>query len=144
MHSPALKTPLAGWRPVAMVASHTEITADRADDYPMRTVSTSAPPQCWSPAYPTSDATFIVISLRAHPGDIDDPILKGLKRRQRRQGQPLGRLVSDPLAVTPATRQQADSQPAAPAFPWIARPMNGRVDVADKDAILDAIDPIGR
>ena len=75
--------------------------------------------------------------------DIDDPILKDLKRLQRREGKSLGRLVSDLLAVALAT-QQRGSQPAAPVFKWIARPMHARVDLADKLALLDAMDDIGR
>jgi hypothetical protein len=75
--------------------------------------------------------------------DIDDPILKDLKRLQRREGKSLGRLVSDLLAMALAT-QQRGSQPAAPAFKWIARPMHARVDLADKHALLDAMDDMRR
>ena len=75
--------------------------------------------------------------------DIDDPILKDLKRLQRREGKSLGRLVSDLLALALAT-QQRGSQPAAPVFKWIARPMHARVDLADKHALLDAMDDLGR
>jgi hypothetical protein len=75
--------------------------------------------------------------------DIDDPILKDLKRLQRREGKSLGRLVSDLLAVALAS-QQRGSKPAAPAFEWIARPMRARVDLADKHALLDAMDDTGR
>ena len=75
--------------------------------------------------------------------DIDDPILKDLKRLQRREGKSLGRLVSDLLALALAT-QQRSSQPAAPAFKWIARSMHARVDLADKHALLDAMDDLGR
>jgi hypothetical protein len=70
--------------------------------------------------------------------DIDDPILKELKRLQRRERKPLGRLVSDLLA-----RALADA-PKGPRtkqrFDWIARPMAARVDLADKHAVLDAMD----
>lgn len=75
--------------------------------------------------------------------DIDDPILKDLKRLQRREGKSLGRLVSDLLALALAT-QQRSSQPAAPAFKWISRPMHARVDLADKHALLDAMDDTRR
>lgn len=75
--------------------------------------------------------------------DIDDPILKDLKRLQRREGKSLGRLVSDLLALALAT-QQRSSQPAAPVFKWIARRMHARVDLADKDALLNAMDDLGR
>ncbi len=75
--------------------------------------------------------------------DIDDPILKDLKRLQRREGKSLGRLVSDLLALALAA-QQRGSQPAVPFFKWIARPMHARVDLADKHALLDAMDDVGR
>lgn len=75
--------------------------------------------------------------------DIDDPILKDLKRLQRREGKSLGRLVSDLLALALATHQRS-SQPATPVFKWIARPMHARVDLADKHALLDAMDDLGR
>ncbi len=76
--------------------------------------------------------------------DIDDPILKDLKRLQRREGKSLGRLVSDLLAVALATTQQPGSQPTPPVFKWIARPMHARVDLADQHALLDAMDEIRR
>ena len=70
--------------------------------------------------------------------DIDDPILKDLKRLQRREGKSLGRLVSDLLAGALAdARRQA--VPAA-EFRWISRSMGARVDLADRDAMLDAMD----
>lgn len=70
--------------------------------------------------------------------DIDDPILKDLKRLQRREGKSLGRLVSDLLAQSLADRQ--DTPPLNQAFEWTARPMGARVDLADKHALLDTMD----
>jgi hypothetical protein len=69
--------------------------------------------------------------------DIDDPILKEIKRMQRREGRSLGRLVSDLLAHALAQTRRAPE--TAPPFRWIARPM-ARVDLGDKDALLDAMD----
>lgn len=69
--------------------------------------------------------------------DIDAPILKELKRLQRRDGKSLGRLVSDLLARSLA---EARSPTEAPPFAWIAKPMGARVDLADRDAVLDAMD----
>jgi hypothetical protein len=69
--------------------------------------------------------------------DIDDPILKELKRLQRREGKSLGRLVSDLLAQSLA--RLGEPAPAAHRFEWIARPMQPRVDLADKNAVLDAM-----
>lgn len=70
--------------------------------------------------------------------DIDDPILKDLKRLQRREGKSLGRLVSDLLAR--ALAQLPGEASAQREFEWIARPMGARVDLADRDAVLDAMD----
>ena len=74
--------------------------------------------------------------------DIDDPILKDLKRLQRREGKPLGRLVSDLLAQALATGR--GNSPPPPPFRWIAQPMRARVDLADKHALLDAMDDAAR
>ena len=71
--------------------------------------------------------------------DIDDPILKDLKRLQKRNGKSLGRLVSDLLAQSLAHEQGNDPSPA-PALNWISRSMNARVDLSDKQALLDAMD----
>lgn len=71
--------------------------------------------------------------------DIDDPILRDLKRLQREQGKSLGRLVSDLLAQSLAERRNA-AQRSVPEFRWISRPMASRVDLGDKNAVLDAMD----
>ena len=71
--------------------------------------------------------------------DIDDPILKDLKRLQKRQKKSLGRLVSDLLAQ--ALGQTSSGKPAA--FRWISGPMGARVDLADREAILAAMDERG-
>lgn len=70
--------------------------------------------------------------------DIDDPILKEIKRLQRREGKSLGRLVSDLLAQSLADARKAPR--TVPKFNWIAKPMGARVDLGDKDALFDAID----
>jgi len=70
--------------------------------------------------------------------DIDDPILKQLKRLQRREQKSLGRLVSDLLAHALAT--SPTGKPVAVQFDWIARPMGARVDLTDKQGVLDAMD----
>jgi hypothetical protein len=74
--------------------------------------------------------------------DIDDPILKEVKRLQLREKKPLGRLVSDLLAQALAGRR-AKGAPA-PSFKWIARPMGAKVDLTDKHAMLDAMDAEAR
>lgn len=70
--------------------------------------------------------------------DIDDPILKDLKRLQLREGKSLGRLVSDLLAQSLASAPRGDT--VVPTLKWVSRPMRARVDLADRDAVLDAMD----
>lgn len=70
--------------------------------------------------------------------DIDDPILRDLKRLQQREGKSLGRLVSDLLAQSLAAQRAAPPAPAA--FRWASQPMGARVDLRDKDAVRDALD----
>ena len=69
--------------------------------------------------------------------DIDDPVLRDLKRLQAREGKTLGRLVSDLLAVALAQSEGA-AEPAE--FEWVSRSMGARVDLEDRDAVLDALD----
>ena len=70
--------------------------------------------------------------------DIDDPILRDLKQLQQREGKSLGRLVSDLLGASLATRRQGSSGPAA--FHWAHQAMVARADLRDMDAVLDAMD----
>ena len=71
--------------------------------------------------------------------DIDDPILKDLKRLQQRDGKSLGRLVSDLLAQA-LSASLAAGPSAAPPFRWNSRPMGARLDLSDKQALLDTMD----
>jgi len=70
--------------------------------------------------------------------DIDAPILRDLKRLQKRERKSLGRLVSDLLAQ--ALRHHQGSRPAPPAFQWVSRRMGARVDLADKEAVQRLLD----
>jgi len=54
--------------------------------------------------------------------DIDPSVLRELKRRQRREGKTLDRLVSDLLR---AAMRRDEATPPAP-FEWITRPMKAR------------------
>ena len=74
--------------------------------------------------------------------DIDDPVLKEIKRLQRREGKSLGRLVSDLLMQ--ALSQQRTEPPDAPAFEWITRRMESRIDLSDTGALHDAMDRAAR
>jgi hypothetical protein len=69
--------------------------------------------------------------------DIDAPILRDLKKRQRREGKSLGRLVSDLLARALDATAPED---AATVFTWSSRPMGARVDLADKEAVRAILD----
>jgi hypothetical protein len=71
--------------------------------------------------------------------DIDDPILKEIKRLQRQEGKSLGRLVSDLLAQSLAEAKLQAKGPG-PVFQWRAKPMRARIDLADKHALFDALD----
>ncbi len=70
--------------------------------------------------------------------DIDEPVLKELKRLTQREGRALGRVVTDLLAESLGRRRSA--LPTAPAFTWTSRPMAARVDLADKEAVRAALD----
>lgn len=69
--------------------------------------------------------------------NIDDPLLKELKRLQAQQGKSLGRLVSDLLA---RALSSAAARPAQTRMEWIAKPMNVRMDLSDKEAVWRALD----
>ena len=69
--------------------------------------------------------------------DIDDPILKKLKALQARDGRSLGRLVSDLLAQALA----GEVKEAAPRyFAWNASAGALLIDLADKDAVYEALE----
>lgn len=71
--------------------------------------------------------------------NIDGPVLEDLKRIAARERKPLGRLASDLLAE--ATSRQAARRRAAPRrLDWVSRPLGAKVDLADTDAILAALD----
>ena len=70
--------------------------------------------------------------------DIDAPILRDLKRRQKREGKSLGRLVSDLLAQ--ALHQHRVEQVGPSPFRWVAKSMRAQVDLADKDAVFEVLD----
>jgi hypothetical protein len=65
--------------------------------------------------------------------DIDDPVLKDLKKLQQKEGKSLGRLMSDLLAQAIGERKSAKT-PSRP-IRWISKDMGARVDVADAEAV---------
>jgi hypothetical protein len=70
--------------------------------------------------------------------NIDDPILKELKAIQQKEGKTLGRLISDLLAQALGERKSAKLSTRAPV--WISRAMGARIDLADREALYDAMD----
>jgi hypothetical protein len=70
--------------------------------------------------------------------DIDDPVLKDLKKLQKKEGKSLGRLISDLLAQAIGERKSAKA-PASPPQ-WISKAMGARVDLADPEALYSAME----
>ena len=70
--------------------------------------------------------------------DIDDPILKDLKKIQQKEGKSLGRMISDLLAKAIAERKspKASARPAR----WISKAMGARVDLSDREALYAAME----
>jgi hypothetical protein len=71
---------------------------------------------------------------------IDDPVLREVRRLQRRRHQPLGRVVSDLLAEAVARSERGGEQPARAPFDWATQRMGARIDLADKEAVWAALD----
>jgi len=63
--------------------------------------------------------------------------LERVKRVSKAEGKPVGAPASESLAQELAARQESQ---AALARRWIGRPMGTRCELADKDAVLDALD----
>lgn len=70
--------------------------------------------------------------------NIDDPILRRLKKLQRRSQKSLGRLVSDLLAE--ALANEPSRKQRTVEFSWISKPMRASINLSDKCAGLDAMD----
>jgi len=70
--------------------------------------------------------------------DIDDPVLKDLKKLQQKEGKSLGRLISDLLAQAIGERRAAKA-PDRPTQ-WISKAMAARVDLADSEAVYAAME----
>lgn len=71
--------------------------------------------------------------------DIDEPILKDLKKIGQKEGKSLGRLISDILAESLGqwkSRKGLESPPQ-----WAAQAMGARVDLADREALYQAMEP---
>jgi len=70
--------------------------------------------------------------------NIDDPILKDVKELQQARGVHLGQLISELLMR--GLRDLQSDRSEAPRPGWTARDMGARVDIADKDALMDLLE----
>lgn len=69
--------------------------------------------------------------------DLEKPVLEGLKRLQKEEKLPLGKIASRLLAEALAGKRSA--QPKRP-FKWVSADMGAKVDLADKDALYRELD----
>jgi len=70
--------------------------------------------------------------------DIDDPILKDLKKIQEKEGKSLGRLISDLLAQ--ALGQRKSAKVSTRPKQWISKAMGARIDLADREVLYAAME----
>jgi hypothetical protein len=70
--------------------------------------------------------------------NLDGPVLRDLKRLQRREKKPLGRLVSDLLAKA-LGEAETDARPPV-VLSWTSIDMNAKVDLTDKEAVYAALE----
>jgi len=66
--------------------------------------------------------------------NIDSPLLEDLRRLQKEERKPLGRLASELIAEALANRRRR-KRDGPTSFQWTSQPMKARVDLADKDAV---------
>ena len=71
--------------------------------------------------------------------NIDTPVLRELKRLQKKERKSLGRLMSDLLAQALSRRKQEEPL-ASPHLHWTSRAMKARVDLTDKEAVRAALE----
>lgn len=70
--------------------------------------------------------------------NLDASVLGQLKRRQHRERRPLSELVNQLLAR--ALAETESSEEVARPLRWTSKTMGARVDLEDKDALLQALD----
>jgi hypothetical protein len=70
--------------------------------------------------------------------DIDDPILREIRRLHEQEGRSMGAVISELLADALSRRRGHRSDRTA--FRWTAQAMRARVDLDDKDALHAALD----
>lgn len=70
--------------------------------------------------------------------NIDHPIFHDLKRLQKQERKPLGRLVSELLAEALARRKSKSVR--TPTFQWRHKPMKAKIDILDKETLYAALE----
>lgn len=73
--------------------------------------------------------------------DIDAPVLADLKRLGQTRHIPMGRLASEILGR--ALREAASDGTQPTEFKWIEKSMVARVDLADREAVYEAMEGPG-
>ena len=71
--------------------------------------------------------------------NIDTVVLEDLRRLQKQERKPLGRLVSELITEALASRRKTRPR-ARPALTWKSQPMRARIDLDDKDAVYAVLD----
>lgn len=69
--------------------------------------------------------------------DIAAPVLRDLKRLQKKEGKTLGEVVTELVVQALSIRERRD-EPSD--FRWTTKDMGARVDLEDKDAVWRALD----
>ena len=70
--------------------------------------------------------------------DIDDPLLKELKKLGKTEGKSLGRIISDLLDQALQRRKTSGRPLEQPR--WISRNMSARINLDDKETLYAALD----
>lgn len=70
--------------------------------------------------------------------DIANPVLAEVRKLQRREGRPMGKIVSELLAEALASRSHPSEEPAT--LRWHSKAMDARIDLSDKEAIFALLD----
>ena len=69
--------------------------------------------------------------------EIDDPTLNEIRAIQKKEGQSIGKIVSQ-LHAEALIKQKTSAK--TPGFRRISRPMRARVDLADKEKVYRILD----
>jgi len=71
--------------------------------------------------------------------DIDPPVLKEVRRLQRREGLSMSKMISRLLAEA-LSRHGTEKTAEKTSLHWVSRRMNPLVDLVDKEAVYAALD----